>query len=382
MKIAILTGWYPNSIIEEDGLPVRTQSKSLLEAGLDVSVVSVSLMRHFFKLSRFENRYHRGDYQGLREYRLEGFHPSKRGSLLFKHYTRQILKSFQVYLNDQGLPDLIHVHSYSAGLAAIKIKKKYGIPYILTEHSTSFIDEWVAKSHIKFIKKIFESAERIFAVSLALSNAMQIYSTKKIEVMPNFIDEELFCRPSVQPVFEEGPQLITVSTFTERKQIPLLIKAMPLILKSYPNVKLNIVGYGPEEYNLKALVHELNLFSNIIFKGPATQSEVAALMKENHLFVCASHTETFGVVYVEALACGLPVVAIDSGGVRDIVQDGVNGFIVKQERKLYVKIIEALDNYENYDQEEIVRTCVENFGTVNNVERHKELYTSICSKGK
>lgn len=380
MKLVILTGWYPNQVVVEDGLSVRNQAKALWDSGINVSVVSISMMRQYASKGIFFPKIRKTFYEELPQYSIEGFHPSRNGRLLFEHYNRLVFHPFNRYIEEKGLPDLIHVHNYTTGLAALWLKQKYNIPYIITEHSTSFMDDWVPLSHRSYIEEIFQGAEDVFGVSTALAKAMEQYAGQEVKVLPNFIDTDLFTPTDASKKIHQAPRLITVSTLNKRKQVDILIESMPVILDKLPGTTLHIVGYGEEERSLKRLVSKLDLEQHIFFEGPASQLEVAEHLQNSALYVSASRTETFGVVYVEALACGLPVVALDSGGVRDMVEHGVNGYIVNEEKKIAKYILKALSVYASFDRKQIVENCRRGFGIPSNVERHKNLYAQIRAR--
>ena len=380
MKLVILTGWYPNQVVVEDGLSVRNQAKALWDAGIDVSVVSISMMRQYASKGIFFPKITKTFYEGLPQYSIEGFHPSRNGRLLFEHYNRLVFHPLNRYIKERGLPDLIHVHNYTIGMAALWMKQKHNIPFVVTEHSTSFMDGWVPKSHRPYIEQIFEGAEEVFGVSTALAEAMRHYTNKEVKVLPNFIDTDLFTPVIETEQINRPPRLITVSTFNQRKQVNVLIEAMPKVLEEYPGTTLDIVGYGEKEASLKSLVSRMDLEKQVIFQGPASQAEVANHLRSSGLYVSASKTETFGVVYTEALACGLPVVALDSGGVRDMVEHGVNGYIVHEEKDLTKYILKALSTYSSFDTEQIVERCRQAFGIPSNVKRHKDLYAQIQAR--
>lgn len=378
MKIGILTGWYPNKIVAEDGLSVRNQAVAMHQAGWDVSVLSINMMRQYLNLGIGSRTLSKSTHHGLKEYRLEGFHPSIRTYWLLKNYNRLARKLAQYYLDQEGRPDLLHVHNYPAGLLALWIKEKHGIPYVLTEHSTHFMTGKVPKSHRLLLDQILANSSGNYAVSSALASAMQDHTGHEIGTLGNYIDTDLFAPARHRPA-EASPTLVTVSTLIPRKQVHLLIAAMPLIRKQHAGCQLHIVGYGPSEAELKAQAAELGMTDAITFLGPRDQKGVAAALQAGDLFVNASHTETFGVVYAEAMACGLPVVALDSGGIRDIVSDGLDGYVVREAKDLASAIIKALDRESQWDRAAIRNRCLSRYGIPALLDSHLALYQSILT---
>ncbi len=124
--------------------------------------------------------------------------------------------------------------------------------------------------------------------------------------------------------------VLTVNHLHPRKRIDLQLKAMPLLLKECPNVALLIVGSGPEAANLRELANQLELTpQQVVFAGFVSDVELAAYYAVADLYFHSGRAESFGLSVLEASAAGLPVVAADEGGPRDIIVDGATGFLVE-----------------------------------------------------
>lgn len=267
------------------------------------------------------------------------------------------------YFDTYGKPDLIHAQSSVwAGIAAKRISEKTGIPYCITEHASVFMKQAVLGTHwtkcwsTPYIRDAFDHAKKIIAVSSALKKALHPYTEKEIEVIPNVVDTRLF-QPKKRIVREDF-HFLTVSYLVPRKRVDLLLQAFKQV-----DGHLTIGGDGPEKPRLIQLAKELGIEKNVSFLGALSREGVRDAFQKADAFVLASEHETFGVVCIEALASGIPVVATRSGGTEDIVDEQV-GFLVP------VNDVEALaaamkrikKNALSYDPEELHSIAHQRFG--------------------
>lgn len=132
------------------------------------------------------------------------------------------------------------------------------------------------------------------------------------------------------------PTLLTVSRLVSRKGIDTVLQALPPLLLQLPNLRYDIVGDGPDRERLQKLTAALGLEKSVTFLGKLSASEMLAAYRRAHIFVMPAREEQenasmegFGIVYLEASACGLPIVAGRSGGVVEAVQDGQTGLLVE-----------------------------------------------------
>lgn len=142
---------------------------------------------------------------------------------------------------------------------------------------------------------------------------------------------------------EQKAVILTVNHLHPRKRIDLLLQAMPKILEAQPNAVALIVGQGPEEANLKKLMAKLGLNSSqVVFAGFVPETELAAYYKVAQLYAHLGKAESFGLAVLEASATGLPVVAADEGGPREILSDDETGFLVEATPQAFAQKISWL----------------------------------------
>ena len=149
----------------------------------------------------------------------------------------------------------------------------------------------------------------------------------RIHVIPEAVDIVPFQEviPEPPPV----PTILSVARQYPRKDTKTLLRALPLVRDRIPNVQLRVIGGGPELENLRALALELEVAHSVTFQGAVPEDEeVRRAYGQAHVFCLPSLQEGFGIVFVEAMAAGLPVVAARAGAVPEVVEEGKTGLLV------------------------------------------------------
>jgi len=222
------------------------------------------------------------------------------------------------------LPDLIHAHTvYPDGAAAATMAERLGRPLFLTEHA-SFVQRLLLAPEIRarYVAAVAR-AQRLIVVSQVLADEVVADLPEvaaKVVVIPNAVDVDAF---RVGEAAGRLPgELLFVGYRKESKGLDTLLRAFALVRRARPTTTLRLIGGSPTaaiETGWRRLAMELGVGEAVHFEPPGDRPAVAAAMARAALFVHPSPRETFGVVAVEALAAGLPVVATDSGGVTEIM---------------------------------------------------------------
>ena len=212
------------------------------------------------------------------------------------------------------------------------VARKNTIPRVLTNHSIALGYEytylWRSSSlFLTPLKHILSSANVVISVSKAadkfISNFLR--STVKRLIVPNGVDTEKY-KPLKNP--PENYVVLFIGRLVYRKGVHLLLKAFRDIVSEIPEAKLLIVGKGYMEPILKTMASTLDLKRNVIFRGLVSEEEKIHLLQSSAVVAVPSiYGESFGVVAIEAFATGTPVVAFKVGGLAEIVDHGVNGFL-------------------------------------------------------
>ena len=242
-------------------------------------------------------------------------------------------------------PDLVHTHApFLMGAVGARLARRTGRPLVFTHHT--LYDEYV--HYAPFVsRRITASAVRryviayanrctcVIAPSHAVADRLRSQGvTARIEVITTgAIDPEVFEHldpTGVRTEFGLAPDVplfVTASRLAPEKSVHLVLEAFARIAARRPGALL-IIGGGPEEAHLRTRARELGLGDRAVFTGLLAHGRALECIAAGDVFLYASQTETQGLVVAEAMAAGLPVVAVDAGGVSEAVQDGTSGFLV------------------------------------------------------
>jgi len=177
------------------------------------------------------------------------------------------------------------------------------------------------------LRQLLSNANVVISVSKAadkfISNFLK--NTVKRLIIPNGVDVEKY-KPLKKP--PENPVVLFIGRLVHRKGVHMLLEAFRDVVSEIPEARLLIVGKGYMEPIVKTMVSVLNLKKNVVFKGLVSEEEKIHLLQNSMVVAVPSiYGESFGTVAVEAFATGTPVVAFKVGGLAEIVDHGVNGFL-------------------------------------------------------
>lgn len=304
----------------------------------------------------------------------------KASSFAISIWCNQYFDAFRQYVQRYGKPDVIHAHSYVAGFAARHIFRKTGIPYVLTEHLTTFMEKKVTKAHVVTLKKVLNEAKCVIAVSDCLREAIEPYTGRCIDVVPNLFDEQIF-QPFHVPK-KETFTIVSVGDLIRRKAFDVLINAFKIALDQDSDLRLEIIGTGPLKEELEAQVIGKNLSSSVTFHGACSPVEIAAVMQASQLCVSTSHVETFGITIIEAMACGIPVVATPSGGPQEIVTSENGILTTNWEINTIAKaILGVKHSIEIFKKDKIAENAVRRYGSRSVASQIFEIYLKEIENG-
>lgn len=370
------------------GIFERNQAEALRDHGLRVGVFSPGIISLGYLFKKFRYPYLSEDdgIPVLRKWERSFFlNRSFLGEIRTKKYLKMGIDLFDDYVSRYGKPDIIHAHNaINAGYLAYTIKKLYGIPYVITEHNSSYERGLYGRFELNRTNKAYQSADKIIAVSSALKNTIHKHFGRHLDcvVVPNTIDKIYHhaYRQGLKPA--DGPfTFLTVGSLDKNKNQADLIVAFSKFAASN-NARLIIVGSGSTESELRDLTRELNLINRVEFLGTLSSEQVMAEMQKAHAFVLSSMVETFGVVLTEALACGCVLVSTKCGGPEDIITEE-NGLLVpvKDSTSLYQAMMKVYENYKSYNLSEISSSCIQKYSNESVAESLSDLYEQLLESG-
>ena len=239
--------------------------------------------------------------------------------------------------------DIIHSHDpFAIGLLGLAVAKRYRIPYVHTYHTlypeyvhyiweTRFTKELAARLSRDFCAR----CDAVVAPSTKIERALRGWGYHgMLKVVPTGVDTSEFERAPAEDVariraeFGVGPDermLLFVGRLGKEKSIDLLVRTLPHLREG---ARLVIAGNGPYRPELEALIAQLRVADRVGFVGYLDRRRIALAYQAADIFVFASTSETQGLVISEAMAAGVPIVAVDDLAVADMVKDGENGLLV------------------------------------------------------
>lgn len=255
-------------------------------------------------------------------------------------YYMGIKKIFKKIYNKEEVV-LIDAHTFKMeGYAAYRLKKKYkNLTATVTLHGTSFFRNTKTKNGIKSIEKVLNNVDYSICVSNKIENIAKECGVHNTKVIYNGVNAHTF-----EEINKEDYKynIISVASLIPRKKHDITIEAIGKLSKKYPNIKLNIVGFGVEEENLKNIVKEQHLDNIVSFKGQINNDEVLNLMNKSYIFLLPSVAEGFGIVYAEAMKAGCITIGTKNEGIDGFIRNGENGFLVNPNVEEIVKLIDNI----------------------------------------
>ncbi len=243
-------------------------------------------------------------------------------------------------------PHLVHIHicshlSFFRSSIDFAIAKLFLRKVILHIHGASFIDFYRNSSKIKkvILRTILRKSNKIIVLSSHWKRFFQeVVDKEQIKIVPNGVSISRFQHSDYAKLKEKRKQptkiftILFLGALGKRKGIYDIVKAMPLILEKNDKFLLKIVG--PEEDSgvrteIKAMCNQNNLTKNVNILSPVDGVEKYNLLSESDVFILPSYAENFPIAMIEAMAAGLPLIMSNIKAISEIIQDGVNGFLVE-----------------------------------------------------
>jgi glycosyltransferase involved in cell wall biosynthesis len=272
-----------------------------------------------------------------------------------KLYDWQYCKLYDKIVARHGVPDVIYSHFLRTNYFAANLHEKYGVPVVGVEH-WSELNKPIISSYVKKLGELtYPRLNRLICVSSVLSNRIKEVFGVNSDVINNIVDIN-FDNKGRFKRDDNKIKMVTVARLTPQKKINHILDA--LYKANLPNNiwELKIIGNGPLERILKQQTKELGLSHNVHYLGIKPHDEVCRILSESDFFVLASDYETFGVVFIEAMSFGLPVIGTRCGGPETIINDD-NGILVENGDidGLSEAIKTMMKTYKNYSAESIIK---------------------------
>jgi len=361
MKIAIIVNFFPPKWIAGTEIATYHLAEHLAGRGNEVHIIT----------SLDDDLSEESSEKGFLIHRLPVVRIRTLGMIFFWAAIYRTIKKID--------PDLVHAQSLIFAIPACISKKMLKIPYVVWgQGSDVYLHNWFMKL---VSKTIIINADSVIALTKDMKRVLQEIYSRDIEVVPNGIDiEECQNRPHEHESVSPEKKIIFVGRLNPVKGVPSLLRAMKIVCEVLPDAKLIIVGDGEEREDLESLADSLGIRDRVDFVGRVPHERIPDYLCKADIFVLPSVSEGFGIVILEAMACGLPIVATRVGGVPDIIEEGVNGFLVESGDfpEMANKILFLLDNPAVTGQiSKNNRIKVQGYAWKNVVDRLERIYQEI-----
>jgi glycosyltransferase involved in cell wall biosynthesis len=222
-----------------------------------------------------------------------------------------------------AIPDLVHCHDWMTILAGIHLRARWQVPLVYNIHLPQASTPTLALENLGMA-----AADLVLVNSQAVRREIMARDlpARRVEVVPNGVDPDVFRLADDWPA--DGGYVLFVGRLVPQKGVDLLLQAFGVVLRRCPARRLIVAGDGDLELYLKRVTHYLGFPQRVVFAHWQTGPALVELYQKAQLVVMPSYYEPFGIVALEAMACGRPVIASQVGGLEEIVQDGVQGYLV------------------------------------------------------
>ena len=368
LKILFLTPWYPDAKLPHHGVFVRDQAEAVSRKH-EVIVISSKVDYNSFRLFTWMTE--ESLFGSMKEYRVTVCR-----SLPFVNQINYLLISVWVgyQVAKKFRPDIIHGNiAYPGGIWAYCVSKLISTPWLLSDHTSRFTDNFRSAFHRILTTFPLRKASRVIAVSAYSQKRIQDIIGRKVDIVPNVIHVEEYTiqtwpQKPVQIGFLGG-----LSSDIHRKGLDVLIKALAGVQKDFV---LHIGGTGKYLDYYKEIARTCGILKKCRFHGFV--GYVPDFMSTLHFFVSSSRVEAFGMVIAEALASGLPVVVTDSGGPADFISPDLGLMVpVEDVGRLRDSLSWMIDNYHTYNREKIRLKATECFSPEAFLSRIEMIYNAL-----
>lgn len=298
--------------------------------------------------------------------------------------------------------DVVHTQTpFVLGAAGGRWARRLGIPFVSTNHTlyTEYLHYAPIRPKaltklflVKLMKWYYSGCDAVVVPSepvkkilrgYGVSNRIEIIKTGVVAAAPVSPEERRRIRME-HGADDDGALLLYVGRIAREKNLDMLLRAFASVRAAAPQTRLLLVGGGPALGEVKAQAASLGLQDSVQFVGMLRRSEIDPLYAAADLFVFPSTTETQGIAICEALSAGLPVVAVNAGGIPENIQSGVDGFLTPDDPTEFAERIQGLieDPGRRLEMSANARANSANFCIERMVGDFERLYSSVIDANK
>lgn len=360
MHVMIVSRGIPSKELPMSGIFEWDQAKALNKAGIKVTflVADFRSVRHFRSYStKFFTR------DGINI--VYGNFPlgNLPANIFYNIGKWKLWQITNLAIKKYGYPNIFHAHFTEIGAISTFVANKYGIPCIITEHSSALNLDILSPKTKYWGNIAYNKSKGLIAVSERLRQRILTNFRINSTVIPNMVDiNSIKFNSHSFNYSNKHKKVLFVSTgnLLTRKGHDILVSSFAKLPSHL--AELIIIGNGPEKDNLNRLIKRVGAEDRIHLVGYKSREDISKIYEKADCFVLVSRRETFGVVYIEAMLAGLPVIATRCGGPEDFVNEN-NGILVDVDNELQLTnaLLEMIEKSVSYSKNKIHEETISKF---------------------
>lgn len=384
MFIVLISRGVPSKRDPQWGCFEKDQAEALANLGHKVVVISVdSRFRTYWRKLGITHYCINGiDYYDY--FLIPGVFTRKLGGIWFNFFVKKKLlqKLFSRVVREHGMPDILYSHYLSNSYLALSLKERYHLPLVAIEHWSKLNYDVLSDYATWLGLKTYAKCDAVISVSESLKRRLFQHFHVDSIVIYNMVGDE-FCRSYTKGNQDGKIRFVSTGSLLYGKGYDLLITAFERLKLPSENWSLTIIGDGQERADLQTQIDRARLGGNIYLTGKKDKQEIVEILSQSDVFVLPSRSETFGVVYIEAMMLGLPVIATACGGPEGFVRPS-DGLLIPVEdiESLSKAILEMYLHYDCYDREKIAQDCRARFSPEVIARQLTEVFKTVLNRNK
>ncbi len=325
LHVLTLTPFFPSDQNEVSGCFIAEPIEQLKQFGVDSSVIAASPIYYSRKQPSSS-----AAAEWVRYPQVPGnLGLSSAGKLLYARLLRRIRE-----LHGVKPIDVIHAHAaLPCGHAAALLSRRLNIPFVVTLHGldvfNSFLGGIPAAWRRKVSVDVYGAARTVICISGKVQGILKTGTPAETRstIVYNGVNPNFFS-PNPAAMGPSDPEILIAGNLLRSKGHALVLRALGNLRSSFPQLRCRIIGEGPDRAQFEALVRDLGIGQQVQFVGRQSRLEVAEAMRRCSVFVLPSRNEGLGCVYLEAMACGKPVIGCRGQGIDEVIEHGKNGWLI------------------------------------------------------
>lgn len=382
MNIFVISRGYPNIKKPLWGSFEALQAKALKELGHSVVILSVG-GRYNLQDRKCGIVYSNADgldvYIYYRLFPLKILKFSRKLCEWVKH--KRLKSLLRRVVEKQGMPHIIYAHYLFNMENIMMVKEHYNVPLVGIEHWSELMKPVIRPSVYNAASRAYCAFDKILAVSPSLCSVIKNEFGITAEFVPNMVDNDFISAGVSQGSGRKRFEFVSVGRLVDWKRFDNLIKAADHLRNAGYGFHVTIVGGGSEYEKLRKMIVDLQLKDIVNLLGQKNKEEIIKNLHKADAFVLASDHETFGVVYIEAMAMGLPVIACNIGGPTHFVNES-NGMLIppKDPIALAKAMEKMMKNKESYKKDNIAKYCYDNFSSYKVALQLEKIFEDVIAQ--